>query len=142
MDVGSILIGSGFSAILLAIVQAFINRRKLGADTVAVLSDTARELVQPLRDRVHEMAEEERRLRHRVEDLEADLRWLRAERADQIRRDIALQDHVEAQSAWVGEWLPQARGLGLTIPDPPRPPSLAKLVDPDLTSGRERGPSP
>lgn len=132
MDIGSILIGSGASAILLAIVQAFISRRKLGADTAAVLTDTARELIAPLRDRLQEMGQEERRLRHRVDDLEADLRWLRAERADQMRRDRALHDHIEAHSAWVNLWLPQARALGLTVPDPPTPPKLTPMIDPDL----------
>lgn len=136
MDVGSILLGSGGSAILLSMVQALINRRKLGADTAAVLSDTARELVQPLRERITEMADENRRLRHRVEDMEADLRWLRAERADQIRRDAAMQNHIEALAAWVDTWLPQARALGLLVPDPPRPPHLPKLIDPELIQPR------
>lgn len=55
---GSLLLSGGFGAVLATIVAAVINRRKLGADTASILSKTAIELVQPLRDRVKELEEQ------------------------------------------------------------------------------------
>ena len=56
------LLGAGIGAILLAVVQAFFNRRKLAADTdkagaeaTSVLTAAALTLVQPLNDRIHEL---------------------------------------------------------------------------------------
>jgi hypothetical protein len=135
--VAAVLGALGVGAILQAVVTGVFGRHKVAAeverakaDAAAVIGEAARELLQPMRDRLHEMAQEEKRLRHRVEDLEADLRWLRAERADQIRRDAAMQHHMRALNAWVDVWLPQARSLGLEVPDPPIPPQLLPLIDP------------
>lgn len=66
MELGDLLIGSGAGAILLALVQAMLNRRKLGADTASVLTKAAAELVQPLRERIHELEGEVEELRARV----------------------------------------------------------------------------
>lgn len=145
MDLGSLLVGTGASAILLALVQAVINRRKLGADTVAVLSETARELVQPLRERIQELQTEEKKLRRRVESLEEDLRWLRNDRADQVRRDRLMHQHGRAMVAWAHLWVPQARALGLEVPDPPEPPELPPLLEPQIfgpPARREYDPDP
>lgn len=128
--VAAILTSLGIGAILAAVVTGLFGRRKVAADAAAVIGETARELLQPLRERLHEMADEEKRLRRRVEDLESDLRWLRAERADQIRRDVAMQSHMKALNRWVDEWVPRARMLGLDVSDPPPAPDLMPLIDP------------
>lgn len=66
MDLGELLIGLGAGGVLVAALQAFISRRKLGADTAAVLSKTAIDLVKPLSDRIHELEEEVEMLRTKV----------------------------------------------------------------------------
>lgn len=66
MDVGGLLIGGGIGAILLALVQALINRKKLGADTAAVLTKAASDLVQPLMDRIHELESQVQKLTERA----------------------------------------------------------------------------
>lgn len=66
MELGDLLIGGGGGAIVLALVQALLNRRKLGADTASVLTKAAAELVQPLRERIHELEAEVDELRARV----------------------------------------------------------------------------
>lgn len=66
MQLGDLLIGSGAGAILLSLVQALLNRRKLGADTASVLTKAAAELVQPLRERIRELEGEVDELRARV----------------------------------------------------------------------------
>lgn len=68
MGVADLLIGAGAGSIIVAIVNALINRRKLGADTASVLSKAAIELVQPLRDRIHELEAEVDALRTKVKD--------------------------------------------------------------------------
>lgn len=73
MDLGQLLIGGGFGAILVALVQALFNRRKLGADTAAVLSETALELVQPLRSEIKTLRAEIVELRARVQETTQDL---------------------------------------------------------------------
>ena len=128
--VAAVLTSLGVGAVLAAVITGMFGRKKMAADAASVISDTARELLAPLRERIHELNQEERRLRHRVEDLESDLRWMRAERADQIRRDAAMQNHMKALNKWTQEWLPRARDLGLEVPDPPTPPDLMPLIDP------------
>lgn len=128
--VAAVMTSLGIGAILTAIINGGFGRKKSNADAASIIGDAARELLTPMRDRLHEMGEEEKRLRRRVEDLEADLRWLRAERADQIRRDAAMQIHLRALSAWAAEWLPRARAMGLEVVDPPIPPDLVPLIDP------------
>ena len=129
--VAAVLTSLGVGATLAAVITGLFGRKKANADASAVISDTARELLTPLRERMHEMAADESRLRRRIDDLEADLRWLRAERADQIRRDTAMQHHMKALNVWTQEWLPRARDLGLEVPDPPVPPDLVPLMDPN-----------
>lgn len=136
--VTAMLTSLGIGGILAAIVTGLFGRKKASADAAAVIGDTARELLQPLRERLQDMAQEEKRMRRRVEDLEADLRWLRAERADQIRRDAAMQTHLRALSIWAQEWLPRARAMGLEVSDPPMPPDLIPLIDPLQLVGAPR----
>lgn len=66
MDVGQMLVGGGIGAIVLAAVQAWINRKKMGADTAAVLTKAATELVQPLMDRIHELEAQVNKLTDRA----------------------------------------------------------------------------
>lgn len=130
LAVAAVLTSLGVGAILSALVTGLFSRKKVSADATAILTETARELLQPLRDRIAEMSGEEKRLRRRVEDLESDLRWLRAERADQIRRDSAMQNHLKALNSWAEEWVGAAREAGVPVPDPPKPPDLLPLIDP------------
>jgi type II secretory pathway component PulM len=81
MDVGQILIGCGLGAVLVAVINAFVQKRKLGADTAQVLSKTALELVQPLRDRIHELEDEVVALRAQVREATTELRSCRQLRA-------------------------------------------------------------
>ena len=74
MGIGELLVGGGVGAVVLAFVQAVINRRKLGADTAAVLTKAAAELVQPLRERIHELEDEVEKLRDQVKETVAQLR--------------------------------------------------------------------
>lgn len=140
--VAAVLTSLGVGAILSAVITGLFGRRKMQADAAAVISDTARELLQPLRERVGELNREEARMRHRIEDLESDLRWMRAERADQIRRDSAMQNHMKALNRWTQEWLPRARDLGLEVPDPPQPPDLVPLIDPTNMLHMSQAPVP
>jgi hypothetical protein len=73
MDIGQFLVGSGFTAILLAVFRAVVNRRKLGADTASVLTKAAAELVGPLTERIHELEDEVDVLRAKVRDVTNDL---------------------------------------------------------------------
>lgn len=137
LAIAAITTALGVGAVITAVVTGLFGRKKSKADAADVLAETATELIAPLRERITELTnqlkeekEDNRRLRHKVEDIEQDLRWLRAERADQVRRDAAMQAHLKALGKWVDEWLPRARNMGLEIPDPPEPPDLVPLVDP------------
>lgn len=140
--VAAILTALGIGSIVTAFVTGVFGRKKGRAETADILTEAARELVAPLLDRVREQETENKRLRHRIEDMESDLRWLRAERGDQIRRDALMQNHLRALDVWTGEWLPRARENGLVVEDPPKPPDLIPLMDSELLSHphpRDRG---
>lgn len=140
--VAAILTALGIGSVITAFVTGVFGRRKNRADTAEVLTGAARELVAPLLDRVREQETENKRLRHRIEDMESDLRWLRAERGDQIRRDTLMQTHLRALNDWTAEWLPRARELGLVVAERPKPPDLIPLMDPSLLTHphpRDRG---
>lgn len=68
MDLGELLLGGGIGGIIVSLIQALVNRRKLGADTASVLTKAAAELVQPLRERIHELEAEVETLRERVKE--------------------------------------------------------------------------
>lgn len=81
-------------------------------------------------DRVRDdWREDVRELRQQVDDLREEMTWMRRDRADQLRRDHARSIFDRAMVAWVTEWLPRARGLGLEVPDPPEAPNLSPLMD-------------
>lgn len=68
MEWGQLLVGGGVAAVIVAVIQAVVNRRKLGADAASVLTKAAAELVQPLSERIHEMEKEMDLLRAKVRD--------------------------------------------------------------------------
>lgn len=85
------LMAGGGGAILGSIVQAIVNRRKLGAetesaeaDTAAVISKTALQLLQPLRDQVRDLTEQLDRVKGKAEDLE--------QRLDDCKRSNRVKD--------------------------------------------------
>ncbi len=87
-------------------------------------------------DRVRsDAAEDRQRHRQEMDQVRAELRWLRGDRADQIRRDQLRAEFDRRLMAWIHEWLPRARALGLVVPDPPSPPALPDLIDPELLGG-------
>jgi TolA-binding protein len=81
MDVGTLLLGGGAATVVSTAISALINRRKLGADTAAVLSKAATDLVEaqaeivvkPLRERIRELEKEVEVLRGRVREAAAEL---------------------------------------------------------------------
>jgi hypothetical protein len=73
MDLGSTLFGTGVTAIALGVFNFFTQRRKLGADTAAVLTETAMELIPPLRAEIKELRSEILELRKQVRAITADL---------------------------------------------------------------------
>lgn len=86
MEIGNWLIGGGIGVVLVALIEAIRNRRKLGADTVSVLTKAASELVQPLTDRMHELDSEVDRLKSKVQGISAQLdRCRELNRAKDIR---------------------------------------------------------
>lgn len=69
-DLGQLLLGGGVGAILATLINALVNRRKLGADTASVLSKTALELIQPLRDQIKELNSQLDRVTVKANNLE------------------------------------------------------------------------
>lgn len=76
--------------------------------------------------------EGEVRLREELVLVEEQMRWLRRDRADQIRRDHLRAAFDASLMAWLNEWLPRARAAGVEVSDPPVAPTLPPLLDPDI----------
>lgn len=116
-EFAKLLLASGGGAVLLFTVQAFVNRRKLGADTdkaeaeaAAIISKTAMELLQPLREQVRnltgqvgDLTEQLGRVQEKAEDLEQNLDACRAsnrakdEQIYMLRRARASTDREQTQ---------------------------------------------
>lgn len=130
--IGQLLIALGAGGVFTAVVSAFLNRRKLRADTSAVFTDTAVALIGPLRTELQQVRkdceDEEAKLRDRMEDLDQEVRWLRRDLVDLMRRDRVRTVFFQRLLAWTSEWFPRARALGLEVPDPPDPPDLQPLL--------------
>lgn len=62
-------------------------------------------------DREHESAE--------LQALRADVEFLMRDRQDSIRRQQMSDRQSRMTAEWINEWVPQARALGLAVPDPP-----------------------
>lgn len=80
MSLGELLVGGGIGAVLVAVVNAIVARRKLAADTdkagaeaTSVLTAAALTLVQPLEHRIKELTAEVDTLRVAVKQAAADL---------------------------------------------------------------------
>lgn len=101
MDLGELLLGLGGGGILGTALSALINRRKLGADTAAVLSRAATDLVQPLSDRIHELEDEVEELRTKVRETTAELdraREMARVKDNRIREQNAVILRLHQQS--------------------------------------------
>lgn len=75
MDWAQLLVGTGLGGILASVVNAVINRRRLGADAdkvdaeaADVVTKTALTLVEPLRKRIGELEQEVETLRTKVRE--------------------------------------------------------------------------
>lgn len=73
IDIGQLLIGGGIASIVVTVIRAVVNRRKLGADTASVLTKAAGELVGPLMERMHELEDEVDVLRRKVRETTREL---------------------------------------------------------------------
>lgn len=74
----------------------------------------------------------------RLADLDAEVEWLRLERADQRRRDRARDTYDRAMAAYVYDLAGRARASGIPVDDPPRPPDLAPLLVEEDTAPMRR----
>lgn len=143
------------SPIIVALIGAYFGYRRVvresdhrrsveeRAANLTELREVNRALHEEI-DRVRSDSREDRaELRVELDNLSAEVRWLRRDRADQIRRDNAWQEFSTAIVRWVEMWMPQAREMGLRVTEPPQPPSLQSLVaadvmDPDGENPRRR----
>lgn len=109
-DVALLLTALGLGAVLQSVIAAVSQRRKVGADTMSVLTAAARELVEPLRkelaqeraehsaelnmeqEKVREVRSELRAALDEVSELRDELAAARRE-AEQMRREREL-DHA------------------------------------------------
>lgn len=85
-----------------------------------------------------ERAAEAADLSHRLADLQAEVEWLREERADQRRRDRVRDGYDRRMSAYVFDLAARARASGMEVDDPPRPPDLAPLLVEEDTAPMRR----
>lgn len=92
LDVGELLIGLGGGGVVGTAISAVLQRRKLGADTAAVLSKTALELVEPLKERIDELQDEVDTLRTKVRETTQELDDCRAESRAKDHRIRELED--------------------------------------------------
>lgn len=90
MNIAELLVGLGLGAVLVALINAIVQRRKLGADTAAVLSKTALQLVQPLSDRIHELEAEVTLLRDQVRETTGELEACHEREREKDRKIAAL----------------------------------------------------
>jgi len=110
LQAGIGLLGAGLGAILLAVVQAFFNRRKLAADTdkagaeaTSVLTAAALTLVQPLEHRISELTTEASELRTEVSQLRAAVRQATDDLAASHAREEAGLAREAAKDALIAE---------------------------------------
>lgn len=99
-ELATLLAALGFGGALVAVVNAFSQRRKVGADTTAVVTAAARELVDPLRKELAleraEHAKEIEAERRKVAEMRAELEAC-TEEAKVLRNELAMA-RVEADA--------------------------------------------
>lgn len=95
-NLGELMMSGVAGGILATIISLFVNRKKLGADTAAVLSETAMELLPPLRSEIKELRAEIVELRARVRETTDELETCRAGRR---AADIDLEATRERERA-------------------------------------------
>ena len=89
VEVSQLLVGIGVGGIVVALIGAVVNRRKLSADTAQVLSHTALELVLPLKERIAE-------LESKIDELEVKV-------SDTLQQLDACQDSNARKDALIAE---------------------------------------
>jgi len=103
VNIADLLVGSGIGGILLAIVQAVVQRRKLGADTAktdadatSVLTAAAVALVAPLNAQIKGLEEQLDRVKTKTNELEAQLD---ASHARESAKDALIAELTRGGSA-------------------------------------------
>ena len=116
-----ILVSAGFATVVVAVINAVITRRKLGAEATKIITDAASGVVANIekdneRLRSNDLKKTKRiaALETRVDDLEDEQRGWEREREDWLR---VLQMHV----AWDTLAVAKLRELApdFSLPDPP-----------------------
>lgn len=135
-EIALVLSALGGGAVINSVVNALKDRKKVGADTVSVLTATARELVEPLRAELNaERAERAADHQRHIADLTAE----RAERTqdharhiEELRQERAAVAHVRTE---LDGALSEARGLRSELADARQ--QLAEAYD-EITELRAR----
>lgn len=125
-----ILSGGGLATILVALINGWWQRRKLGADAAAVIQRAASGVVKDMELRLDRQEED---MGRQVEKHESTMRRLRREHTAAIRQ--LLHDHereLERRDRWLREHLDwdhaviaEAHKHGIELPDPPPLPEWA-----------------
>jgi septation ring formation regulator EzrA len=98
----NLLLGGGFGAVFVAVVNGLMQRRKVGADATETITAAALSVVRPLQDQVEAAHREMARQREDVDRIRAQLRECQ-ERADRLAeklteaegRAAAAEDHAK-----------------------------------------------
>lgn len=107
-----LITASGGGALLLAVVNAIISRRRSGADATSVLTGAATQLVEDTQAQAHKLAE-------RLEDLENEVSKL--QRQARANRRL-LEMHARWDEQVVAEL--HKRGIEIAAPPPLHPDDL------------------
>jgi len=120
------LVGSaGLATVLLAVVNAIVNRRKLGAEATKVISEAAAGTVKDVREDNTRLREENRELRARVTALE-DREEQREEEWDQERDD--WRRVLQVHAAWDALAIERVSGREPPIDLPDAPPLTPPIM--------------
>lgn len=108
-----------------------VEERSANLAELQAVNKALHEEIERVRADYLEDREEFRAFREEFDNLHAEMRWLRRDRADQIRRDAAWHNFGAAIVLWIETWMPQAIAMGLRVTDPPKPPNMPQLVPAD-----------
>jgi predicted nucleic acid-binding Zn-ribbon protein len=90
-EIPQVLLGSGLAAVIVAVLNAIIQRRKISADTTKVLSDVSVGMLGPLRGELERLHADLAAAEEEVDHLRQELRKL----ADELRRERRQREAAE-----------------------------------------------